>query len=204
MPKIFFTADTHFGCDKTRINSRRPFDSVKEMDYEMISNWNRVVRKDDIVFHLGDFGNHEIIKKLNGKTILIYGEQEQNEKEFIEDPSKFIRKIKSLGFYSQHPNGHIITISQFEANRKDDLILLSHKPSFSSENDFGHFTLFGFLHELQKIKSFGLNVGVDVNGFTPVDEETIIHYMSIIRNSDNKNELFLENIDYLTEELNIH
>lgn len=43
----------------------------------MITLWNSVVHEDDVVFHLGDVGSYsllkmqDIIKKLNGKKILI-------------------------------------------------------------------------------------------------------------------------------------
>ena len=49
------------------------------MNETLIENWNRVVRQDDIVFHLGDFclgGSHEctkILNRLNGKIYLVLG-----------------------------------------------------------------------------------------------------------------------------------
>lgn len=60
--KVFFTSDSHLGhkniCrgvsfwspDKTR-----DFDTVPEMNEEIISNINRAVGEDDHLFHLGDF-----------------------------------------------------------------------------------------------------------------------------------------------------
>lgn len=79
MSKVFFTADTHFGSERTLTLSRRPFKTVEEMDETLINNWNSVVGKDDIVYHLGDFGNYEIVKRLNGKVTLIWGNYELNE-----------------------------------------------------------------------------------------------------------------------------
>ena len=40
---IWFTSDTHFGAKRTLELSRRPFNTVREMDLEMISNWNKRV-----------------------------------------------------------------------------------------------------------------------------------------------------------------
>lgn len=193
---IFFTADTHFGCDRTRIKSRRPFDSVEEMDYAMISNWNRVVRKDDIVFHLGDFGNHEVIKKLNGKVSLIYGNHEQYKKDFINNPREFIEELRKMGFYSQHPSGE----SKLTLTNGAEIIL-AHKPSVAANYDYHYFTLFGHIHEFQKIKTFGYNVGVDVNNFTPVDVGTVMHYMDVIFNIADK-DVFIDDIDGILEMLN--
>lgn len=78
MSKVFFTADTHFGSERALTLSRRPFKTVEEMDETLINNWNSVVGKDDIVYHLGDFGNYEIVKRLNGKVTLIWGNYELN------------------------------------------------------------------------------------------------------------------------------
>lgn len=53
------------------------------MDEALINNWNSVVGKDDIVFHLGDFAFaptwrwKEILSKLNGKIYLIIGNHDE-------------------------------------------------------------------------------------------------------------------------------
>ena len=51
-----FTADTHFNHANIIRYCRRPFGSVREMNEALVSNWNRVVAEDDVVYHLGDFG----------------------------------------------------------------------------------------------------------------------------------------------------
>ena len=78
---IWFTSDTHFGSQGTLKLSKRPFESVEEMDKAMIENWNEVVDKNDIIFHLGDFGNYEVVNKLNGNIVLILGNYEEIDKE---------------------------------------------------------------------------------------------------------------------------
>lgn len=54
--RIFFIADTHFCSDAVRRYENRPFNDTEEMDRFMTDRWNSVVRPDDIVWHLGDFG----------------------------------------------------------------------------------------------------------------------------------------------------
>lgn len=77
--KVFFTSDTHFNHANIIDFCKRPFGSVEEMNEALIANWNRVVSKDDIIFHLGDFcfGGSEvwnsILDRLNGKIYLILG-----------------------------------------------------------------------------------------------------------------------------------
>lgn len=79
-PKVWFTADTHFGhprileyCSKTR-----PFSSTDAMDETIIQGWNEVVAPEDEVWHLGDFGFHTVdpdyyLSRLNGKKHLVTG-----------------------------------------------------------------------------------------------------------------------------------
>lgn len=80
MSKIFFTSDTHFGHENAIKFDNRPFETVEEMNEELIRRWNAKVGEDDTVYVLGDMiwkpRNEEataIIKKLNGKIILIKG-----------------------------------------------------------------------------------------------------------------------------------
>lgn len=54
--KLWFTADTHFSQQRTLELSKRPFDSVAQMDKQIIDNWNSVVSAEDTVYHLGDVG----------------------------------------------------------------------------------------------------------------------------------------------------
>ncbi|MDQ1080744.1 metallophosphoesterase family protein [Pseudoroseomonas cervicalis] len=53
-PRLFFTADTHFGHGGARGLYRRPFASVAEMDAAMLERWNATVAPQDEVWHLGD------------------------------------------------------------------------------------------------------------------------------------------------------
>ena len=40
---IFYTSDTHFGSERALNLSKRPFNTVEEMDWKLIENWNKVV-----------------------------------------------------------------------------------------------------------------------------------------------------------------
>ena len=77
--RILFTADTHFGHRNIIRYCNRPFYSVEEMDETLINNWNKVVDKEDVVFHLGDFAVggatswSNLLQRLNGKVYLIMG-----------------------------------------------------------------------------------------------------------------------------------
>lgn len=82
--EIFFTSDLHFGHENVIRFDNRPFNTVEEMDEEMIKRWNAKVGKGDIVYVLGDFiwkaATNEavsIIRRLNGQIILIKGNHDR-------------------------------------------------------------------------------------------------------------------------------
>jgi calcineurin-like phosphoesterase family protein len=80
----FLISDTHFGHTNTWEkftladgSPLRPFTSTEEMDEAMVDNWNKTVRPQDTVYHLGDVviarRHLETVKRLNGRKILIRG-----------------------------------------------------------------------------------------------------------------------------------
>ena len=84
MAKVFFTSDLHFGHENVIRFDSRPFETVEEMDTELIRRWNAKVGKGDLVYVLGDMiwkthnGNAEtLIKSLNGQIILIKGNHDR-------------------------------------------------------------------------------------------------------------------------------
>lgn len=77
--KLFFTSDTHFGHENIMKFTTRKFDTIEDMNDYIIERWNEVVPEDGVVIHCGDVSwrgkeyTEGIIKKLNGKIILIQG-----------------------------------------------------------------------------------------------------------------------------------
>lgn len=53
--RLFFTSDSHFGHYNIIKYSNRPFDTLDDMDAEIINQINMNVKEDDILWHLGDF-----------------------------------------------------------------------------------------------------------------------------------------------------
>lgn len=83
MGKILFTSDLHFGHKNILKYDKRPFESVEEMDEELITRWNKKVEKDDTVYLLGDISWYDdektanILNQLNGTIILIKGNHDK-------------------------------------------------------------------------------------------------------------------------------
>ena len=90
MGQVFFVGDLPFGHENIMRYDSRPFDTVEDMDRELIRRWNeQVTADDDIVYILGDLSWHKvaatqaILKRLRGKKILIRG----NHDKFVKDAS---------------------------------------------------------------------------------------------------------------------
>ena len=75
----YYISDLHLFHNKIIEKYNRPFASIEEMHDCIIRNWKNTVKKDDIVYVLGDLGMYhaheiaEIISSLPGNKILITG-----------------------------------------------------------------------------------------------------------------------------------
>ena len=159
---VYFTADSHFGSERALNHSKRPFNNIDIMDNILIDNWNSTIGRNDIVFHLGDFGNFEIAKRLYGQIILVPGNHERANKKFISYRDYFHQTTQDKTTLDY--NGYHIT--------------MAHEPSLvrNTQIDKTHINLFGHLHKLCMIKPYGINVGVDCHNFKPIDFDTILFY----------------------------
>ena len=76
---IWFTSDTHFNHQRIIELSDRPFQTLEEMNRELILRWNALVTPDDTIYHLGDFALGRtaewpiVCQQLNGYKVLTLG-----------------------------------------------------------------------------------------------------------------------------------
>ncbi len=77
---FYVTSDTWFGREHILQigKDRNQFADVKEMNRHIIKQWNKVVKKDDVVFHLGNFAcdpntAETVLSQLKGKIYFIVG-----------------------------------------------------------------------------------------------------------------------------------
>lgn len=173
--KTWFTADTHFGSNRTLELSKRPFINVYDMDRQMINNWNKVISKDDTIYHLGDFGDYTFRERLNGNIVLLFGNYERDD--WYNGVVTEDKLIEEYGFKD------VLDLPNWTLDIGEYRVDLVHEPSLSHNEDVdSDYYLFGHIHKTQMIKRNGLNVGVDVHNFTPIDEETVLFYINAIRN----------------------
>lgn len=85
MSNYFFSADYHLGHKNIMKYCNRPFDSVEEMDETIINSHNKIIGKNDIFIHAGDFClfksydrvNKQYIQRLNGKHMFLMGSHDE-------------------------------------------------------------------------------------------------------------------------------
>lgn len=156
---IFFTGDTHFGHGNVIRFCNRPFATVQEMNKALINNWNKVVKPEDTVYHLGDFANkinayecQGIRAQLNGNIFLITG---NHEKAAIEMERKF---------------GAFERVSDYlEIVVEGQKIMLFHYAMRVWHHSFrGSWHVFGHSHGRTPAYGKSVDVGVDVWDYTPV------------------------------------
>lgn len=170
---IFFIADTHFCQDKLLQYGKRPFNSVEEMNSIMISNWNKKVSKEDMVFMLGDFSfgtvqeTQEICKQLNGTKYLVKGNW---------DIFKFDKTWEEIGFQKVLEEPYELYVVNEDKEMK---VILSHHPVEIPENEFnihGHLHLDDLEIEFPNIKPDNhYCVSVERIGYTPISLEEILN-----------------------------
>lgn len=159
----FFTSDTHFGAERTLELSRRPFRTVEDMDLQMISNWNKTVRPNDIVYHLGDFGNFDVLKMLNYNHMhFIMGNYETRD---LDTSESSLKKYKDVTTYFNDE-------CQFQG--KEHIYTLRHEPLGRGQYEKDIIYLFGHIHGKNSYKRNGIDVGIDAYGtYTPLTQEEV-------------------------------
>lgn len=171
--ELYFTSDTHFSHIPSFLWEPRGFSSVEEMNEAIVERWNRVVKPEDRVIHLGDVILSDTekglayFKRLNGEICLVFGNHDtlHRQEELAKLPNVIVLgyahvfKYKKLSFY------------------------VSHYPSLVANYDDKHFSqhvinLHGHTHQqanfLYPNNPFIYHVGVDSHNCTPVHIDEVI------------------------------
>jgi len=169
--KIFFTADTHFGHSNIIKYLNRPFVDVNDMNDTLIKNWNKVVPKDGIVYHLGDVGFFDFwdnvetfLSNLNGKIRLIKGNHD-----WKYDWFSCLNYVKSLD---------TIVINGLP------IVLCHYAMKIWDRKHYGALHLFGHSHGTVQGEPRSMDVGVDSNNFTPISYKQVLDKLEIIERKD--------------------
>lgn len=164
----FIISDTHFKEPHILKLSRKNFKNSKEHDDLIINNWNRIVGKDDTIYHLGDIGSltqgelTNLLKKLNGKKILIKGNHDKMDNEYY----------LKCGFAEVYDGPYFY-------NKQ---IVLSHEPIPIDNKYF--INIHGHLHSAVLDLNNYYNASVDVNFYRPQEMEYYVKRASNLKKVD--------------------
>lgn len=176
MSNIWLISDTHFNHNKDFIWKSRGFNSVQEMNETIINNWNKVIKSDDIVYHLGDFimgdlsRGIDIIKQLNGKIRLAIGNHDTN--------------ARIIAFYNLH-NFEDIQFG-YRIKKGKRTFLLTHYPTLTGNFDNSKtYSIHGHTHSNNAFCEYDMmyNVNCDAHNCNPILLEDAIK--NIINHKNN-------------------
>lgn len=170
MNECWFTSDQHFGHANVIKFCNRPFSSIEEMREKLIENHNKVVKKGDRVFHLGDMFWRDmsigealtVMARLNGQHHYIYGNHEELFSRHKSDKILQQQFVWCKDVFNLKVTGYLN-------------IWLSHYPHEDWNGSHkGSYHLFGHVHgEKQNPSGLKMDVGVDANNYTPVSLEQV-------------------------------
>ena len=174
MSNIWLTSDTHFCHDRDFVWGARGFKNVHEMNEAIIEKWNKVVRKDDIVYHLGDvmlmdnITGLKLLRQLNGTIYIALGNHDTDSR------------------VCQYKNCYNVTDIQFGyrvAGPGKKTLVLTHYPTITANGeDTRTLNLFGHTHQKTNFfknedgteRKYMYHVGMDSHDCTPVNLEDIL------------------------------
>lgn len=139
------------------------------MDETIITNWNKDIKQNDIVWHLGDFAWRDVgfyKRRLNGRINLILGNHD----------------YKKLNIRDKNLFNSIQDIHEFKYDDNKSIILCHYAMRVWNKSHFGSFHLFGHSHgKLQPFEK-SVDVGIDspwITGhieYRPFNLEEIIFF----------------------------
>lgn len=183
---IFFTSDLHLGHRNAIKHCNRPFDSVEQMNNNLISNINNIVGLNDKLYILGDFTAYGV-KRGDGirfreqivckNVYLIYGNHDKDYQECH----------CFQGLYHYH-----------EVKTDQGKVICFHYPIHVwNHKHHGSLHLHGHQHNKPEYntqnKENGLlryDVGVDANNYKPVSLEEIRKFFHGVKVENTKYEEF--------------
>jgi calcineurin-like phosphoesterase family protein len=176
----FVTSDTHFGHERISMLASRPFDSVTEMDAELINRWNATVPPDAVVLHLGDVAlgpiqqSIELTGLLNGRRFLVPGNHDR-----VSPATQSQRAVERFRPVYEEA-GWIILPEVLEGTRRGIRLLASHYP-YSGDTtgaerhtshrpvDHGIPLVHGHTHDrTHGPHGHQFHVGIDAFGYAPI------------------------------------
>ena len=185
----FYTSDLHLGHANIVTYCNRPYDSVEQMNADLVERWNTRVGLDDEVWVVGDFAMGRLgdslayASQLNGTKVLIPG---NHDRMFGTQGTKFLNasnRYIDAGFdtiFGTNDDSYD-TITHLPCGR---MVLVSHFPYVEDSRhgdrfaecrpvDSGLALIHGHTHGMWRRRGRMVDVGVDAWGGFPVSENLV-------------------------------
>ena len=186
---IYYISDLHFRDQAIFDKCKKPFKSLLEMEETIIRKWNSKVKKDDVVYVLGDISKDddsssiEIFRKLNGIEHFIFGNHDELILKDIQD-SKLFETIKFIDLIMDKGRKvcicHYPLMDWMEFNR-EGILVYGHIHNKTAKNGRAYGMMKDYYSNLP-----AYNCGVDVCGFEPKTRDELIELKEV-----NKNEPYI-------------
>jgi calcineurin-like phosphoesterase family protein len=183
MNNCWLTSDEHYGHNNVIKFCNRPYKDIEEMKEGLIENHNSVVKKGDLVYHLGDIFWRtiplleavSIVKRLNGQHYYVRGNHEE-----LIDHNKNLRDlfIWNKDIAEIHPAGF------------PKIVLCHYALRTWNGSNRGSWQLYGHSHNglsrsvqgvTREESALSLDVGVDAWNMFPVSLDEIALKMKEIQ-----------------------
>ena len=179
----YFTSDLHFNHPAIMKYCDRPYKSVERMNEVLINNINQRAKKEDILYHLGDFlcyGNDKgivgtkikpstFLEQINSNIILVQGNHDKNNKV----------KYHLSGAYISLPIIGKVSMSHYPSNDFHCSIIFDKTKL--------NYHLCGHVHNAWKYyydkdnNCININVGIDVWNYQIVSEQELIKFIKEVK-----------------------
>ena len=162
MGKILLWADLHLEHQKIILYSNRPFENAEDMTKKLLQNWRETVKKNDVIFNLGDLSFdrdkerlQKTIRNLPGYKVLIFGNH---------DRKKSYKWWSDIGFNEVYKYPIIF----------QDKYILSHEPVQYGVGNDGYINIHGHIHNnFCMLNEYYVNVSIEIIDYKPINFDVI-------------------------------
>lgn len=169
---IFFTSNLFF--DNIEVSENRHFKSVGDMNNLLIKNWNSYVVDSDKVYILGNVGNFDYLKELNGEKVLILSDSDiKFFNKYVESISSerddcYDREMFEIYCEAQYGVDHVIFTKKIIVNTFTNLLVRLTVNGVDISKDM--FNIYGSFGNYKKLDRNTINSDTSVNGYFPISE----------------------------------
>lgn len=193
----WFTSDIHFGHANCIKFCNRPFSDIYEFKEKFISDWNKLVKPEDLCIFVGDvFFYHtktemkETLARMNGRKILVRGNHDFEHRVMMNagfelSVDELVMKIAGERVHLSHypfrmseglflwvkTKRIIYKILKYLGFQMNSIYIEKYHNLRPKDN--GQFLIHGHTHSKHKINGRAIHVGVDAWNFKPVNIQQI-------------------------------